>query len=352
MNKKLFFFIIALVVCLVGVYFFYFKSQLRPIHSQEKYFSSLKQLTFGGQNAEAYFSFDQTRLIFQSTQEGKECDQIYTMNLDGSDKKMVSTGFGKTTCSYFCENDQKIFYSSTHHLDKKCPSKPDYSKGYVWPLDPFDIFISNLDGSNVRQLTSTLGYDAESTLSPDQKTIVFTSVRNGDLDVYAMDLDGKNVKQLTHELGYDGGAFFSQDGEKIVYRAYHPKTEEEKKEYQKLLSENKIHPMNLQIFVMNKDGSDKKQVTNLPGSNFAPFFHPDGKRIIFSSNHLDPQGRNFDLFIINIDGTGLSQVTFDPSFDSFPMFSQDGKKLIFASNRGGKKRGETNIFLAEWDEGG
>ena len=324
MNKKLFSFIIALVVCSVGVYFFYFKSQLRPIHSQEKYFSFLKQLTFGGQNAEAYFSFGETRLIFQSTQEGKECDQIYTMNLDGSDKKMVSTGFGKTTCSYFCENDQKIFYSSTHHLDKKCPSKPDYSKGY----------------------------DAESTLSPDQKTIVFTSVRNGDLDVYAMDLDGKNVKQLTHELGYDGGAFFSQDGEKIVYRAYHPKTEEEKKEYQKLLSENKIHPMNLQIFVMNKDGSDKKQVTNLPGSNFAPFFHPDGKRIIFSSNHLDPQGRNFDLFIINIDGTGLSQVTFDPSFDSFPMFSQDGKKLIFASNRGGKKRGETNIFLAEWDEGG
>jgi len=352
MNKKNFSFIIALVVCILGVYFFYFRSESQFIDPQEKFFSSLKQLTFGGQNAEAYFSFDQTKLIFQSTQEGRECDQIYTMNLDGSDKKMVSTGFGKTTCSYFCENDQKIIYSSTHHLDKKCPPKPDYSKGYVWPLDSFDIFISNLDGSGLRQLTSTLGYDAESTLSPDQKTIVFTSVRNGDLDIYTMDLDGKNVKQLTYELGYDGGAFFSQDGEKIVYRAYHPKTEEEKKEYQKLLGEGKIHPMNLQIFVMNKDGSHKKQVTDLSGSNFAPFFHPDGKRIIFSSNHLDPQGRNFDLFIINIDGTGLSQVTFDPSFDGFPMFSQDGKKLVFASNRGGKKRGETNIFLAEWDEWG
>jgi len=348
MSYKMVFISLFLVVCFFSYFFYKTQSQAQLILPQEKFFASMKQLTFGGQNAEAYFSFDQKKLIYQSTPDGGGCGQIYTMDLDGSHKKMVSTGLGKTTCSYFCQSDQKIIYSSTHHLDKKCPAKPDYSQGYVWPLDPFDIFISNLDGSNLHQLTSTLGYDAESTLSPDQKTIVFTSLRNGDLDLYTMDLDGHNVKQLTSELGYDGGAFFSQDGEKIVYRAYHPQSEEEKKEYKNLLSENKIRPMNLQIFVMNKDGSEKKQITNLAGSNFAPFFHPDGEKIIFSSNHLDPKSRNFDLFIINVDGTGLTQITFDPSFDSFPIFSQDGETLIFASNRGGKKRGETNIFLVKW----
>ena len=252
MFYKTVFISLFLVVCFLGYLFYKTSREPHLIVPQEKYFTSIKQITFGGQNAEAYFSFDQKKFIYQSTPEGEGCDQIYTMDLDGSGKKMVSTGFGKTTCSYFCESDKKIIYSSTHHLDKKCPPKPDYSQGYVWPLDSFDIFISNVDGSDLKQLTSTLGYDAESTLSPDQKTIIFTSVRNGDLDIYTMDVEGKNVKQLTHELGYDGGAFFSQDGEKIVYRAYHPQSEDEKKEYKKLLVENKIRPMNLQIFIMNK----------------------------------------------------------------------------------------------------
>ena len=317
---------------------------------QEKHLSNTKQLTFGGENAEAYFSADGRKLIFQSTRDGRECDQIYTMNIDGSDVKMVSTGEGRTTCSYFLPNGKSILYSSTHLGAKQCPPRPDFSQGYVWAVyDTFDIFTANPDGSNLKQLTSAPGYDAETTINRQGK-LVFTSKRDGDLDIYSMDASGRNVKRLTNELGYDGGPFWSYDGKQIVYRAYHPQTEKEKADYTALLKQNLIRPTVLDIWVMNADGSNKRQVTKLNKASFAPYFFPDGKRIIFSSNNADPKGRDFDLYMINVDGTGMERITYNNTFDGFPMFSPDGRKLVFASNRNAAKQGDTNIFIADWVE--
>jgi len=317
---------------------------------QEKHLRNIRQLTFAGENAEAYFSSDGKKLIFQSTRDGRECDQIYTMNIDGSDVKMVSTGEGRTTCSYFFPGDKRILYSSTHLGAKQCPPRPDFSQGYVWAVyDTFDIFTANPDGSNLKQLTNTPGYDAETTINRQGK-LVFTSKRDGDLDIYTMDANGENVKRLTNELGYDGGPFWSYDGKQIVYRAYHPQTEKEKADYTSLLKQNLIRPTVLDIWVMNADGSNKHQVTNLNKASFAPYFFPDGKRIIFSSNVADPKGRDFDLYMINVDGSGIERITYNNTFDGFPMFSPDGKKLVFASNRNAAKQGETNIFIADWVE--
>jgi TolB protein len=315
---------------------------------QEKHLRNMRQLTFGGQNAEAYFSFDGQKLIFQSTRDGHECDQIYTMNIDGSDVRMISTGNGRTTCGYFFPNGKRILYSSTHLASKQCPPRPDFSKGYVWAVYPsFDIFTARPDGSDLKQLTNVPGYDAETTISRDGK-LVFTSLRDGDLDIYTMDANGKHLKRLTKELGYDGGPFWSYDGKQIVYRAYHPQTEKEKADYLALLKQNLIRPTTLEIWVMNADGSNKRQVTHLNAASFAPCFFPDGKRIIFASNVADPKGRDFDLYMIKTDGTGLERITYNDTFDGFPMFSPNGRKLVFASNRNGKVRGETNIFMADW----
>jgi TolB protein len=319
----------------------------------ERRLKNIKQLTFGGENAEAYFSFDGKRLIFQSKRDGRGCDQIYTMNIDGSNVKMVSNGEGRTTCSYFFKNGRKILYASTHLGSKECPPNPDFSKGYVWAIYPtYDIFTANADGTKIKRLTDSNSYDAEATVSPDGKKIIFTSTRDGDLDLYVMDSNGKNVKRLTTELGYDGGAFFSPDGKQIVYRAYHPKTEAEIARYKQRLAEDLIEPNNFEIWTMNADGSNKRKVTNLGAASFAPFFTPDGKRIIFSTNHFasDPRKRNFDLALINVDGTNLERVTFEETFDGFPMFSPDGKKLVFASNRNTAKQGDTNVFIADWVE--
>src|SRR5215475_12032515 len=317
----------------------------------EKHLRNIKQLSFGGENAEAYFSADGKQLIFQSTREGHGCDQIYSMNIDGSNVKMISNGEGRTTCSYFFPNGKRVLYSSTYLGDKQCPPRPDYSKGYVWAVYPaFDIFTANPDGSNPQQLTKTPGYDAETTITLDGKKLVFTSMRGGDLDIYTMDADGKNVKQLTNELGYDGGPFWSYDGKQIVFRAYHPQTEKEKQDYLALLKEDLIRPTKLDIWVMNADGSNKRRVTKLDKASFAPYFFPDGKRIIFSSNVDDARGRNFDLYIVNVDGTGLERVTFNDTFDGFPMFSPDGKKIVFCSNRNAAKQGDTNVFIADWVE--
>ncbi len=317
---------------------------------QEKHLRNIKQLTFGGENAEAYFSADGRKLIFQSTRDGRECDQIFTMNADGSDVKMVSSGDGRTTCSYFLPSGKSILYSSTHLGAKQCPPRPDFSQGYVWAVyDTFDIFTANPDGSNVKQLTSTPGYDAETTINRQGK-LVFTSMRDGDLDIYTMDATGKNVKRLTNELGYDGGPFWSYDGKQIVYRAYHPQTEKEKADYTSLLKQNLIRPTVLDIWVMNADGSNKRRITKLNKASFAPYFFPDGKRIIFSSNNADPKGRDFDLYMINVAGTGMERITFNNTFDGFPMFSPDGKRLVFASNRNAAKQGDTNIFIADWVE--
>ncbi len=317
----------------------------------EKHLHNIKQLTFGGENAEAYFSADDKQLIFQSKRDGRECDQIYTMNVDGSNTKLISSGDGRTTCSYFFPNRTRVLYSSTHLGAKQCPPNPDFSKGYVWAIYPaYDIFTARPDGSDRKRLTSTPGYDAESTITRDGRKIVFTSMRDGDLDIYTMDADGRHVKRLTSELGYDGGPFWSYDGKQIVYRANHPQAEKEKADYEGLLKNNLIRPTTLDIWVMNADGSNKRQVTNNNKANFAPYFFPDGKRIIFASNMNDPRGRNFDLFLVNVNGSGLEQITFNDTFDGFPMFSSDGRKLVFASNRHGSTQGETNVFIADWVE--
>ena len=315
----------------------------------EKHFKNIKMLTTDGENAEAYFSFDGKKLVYQATFDSMECDQIFTINIDGTDRQLVSTGKGRTTCSYFYPDGEKIVYASTHLSDKKCPPPPDRSKGYVWKLyESFDIFLR--DGDKLKQLTNTPGYDAEATVSPQGNKIVFTSLRNGDPEIYTMNLDGSEQTRLTFETGYDGGPFFSPDGSKIVFRASRPQTEDQMKDYNDLVENGYVRPTALEIFVMDADGKNMKQITNLGKASFAPFFHPGGKKIIFSSNYNGDNPRDFNLFMINIDGTGLERITFNPSFDGFPMFSPDGKYFVFGSNRFNNKETDTNIFIAEWVE--
>jgi Tol biopolymer transport system component len=317
--------------------------------AQETHLKNLKQLTFGGQNAEAYFSYDGSKIIFQSTRPPFECDQIFSMNVDGSDVKLLNSGKGRTTCGFFFPDGKRIIYASTHLVGDACPPAPDRSQGYVWPIYPaYEIFSANLDGSGLKRLTNNPGYDAEGTISPDGKEIVFTSMRSGDLDIYTMNADGSGTKRLTTEKGYDGGPFFSWDGRSIVYRAYHPKTKDELKEYESLLKQNLIKPTRAEIFIMSADGANKRQLTNNGAANWAPFLHPNNWQIIFSSNLHDPERLSFSLYVINVDGTGLERVTYGARFDSFPMFSRDGKKLVFASTRNAKEPREFNIFIAEW----
>lgn len=315
----------------------------------EKHFGTLTQITDGGENAEAYFSFDGKQLSFQSTF-GFDCDQIFTIGVDGTNLQLVSTGKGRTTCAYFMPDNQHVVYSSTHHHDAACPPPPDMSRGYVWGLYPtFDVFVARQDGTDLRQLTDEWGYDAEATISPRGDKIVFTSVRDGDLDIYTMNLDGTDVTRLTHDVGYDGGPFYSPDGSKIVYRAHYPQTEEAIADYQGLLAQHMIRPGQLEVYVMDADGKNKVQVTDLQSATFAPFFHPSGTKIIFSSNHPD-RGREFDLWMVNTDGTGLEQVTHSGGFDGFPMFAPDGKTFVFASNRHNTLPNETNIFVTTWKD--
>ena len=306
-------------------------------------------LTDGGENAEAYFGFEGKQLTLQSTH-GFDCDQIFTIDVEGSDMRLVSTGKGRTTCAYFLPGDERVVYSSTHHHDEACPPSPDMSQGYVWALYPtFDIFVANADGSDPQALTTEWGYDAEATVSPKGDKIVFTSVRDGDLEIYTMNLDGSNVTRLTDSLGYDGGPFFSPDGTKIVYRAHYPETEEQIADYKALLADNKIRPSQLEVYVMDADGKNKVQVTDLESATFAPFFHPSGQKIVFSTNYPD-RGREFDLFMINVDGTGLEQITHSEGFDGFPMFAPDGKTFVFASNRHNTLPRETNVFVTTWKD--
>ena len=319
-----------------------------PAEPGESHLANIRRLTNGGENAEAYFSHDGQWLTFQSTRDGRTCDQQYVMRIDGSDVRRISNGDGKTTCGYFFDGDRKLFFASTHAHGAACPPRPDPSQGYVWGLDKFDIYTMDRDSSSLHRLTSYDVYTAEGTLSPDGKTIVFTSLKDGDLDIYTMNVDGSNVRRLTTAPGYDGGPFFSPDGKRIVYRAYHPTDSTELRTYQDLLRQEMVRPNKMEIWVMNADGSDQRQVTNLGGANFAPFFTPDGTRIIFSSNYKNPHSRNFDLYLVNPDGTGLEQVTTNPDFDGFPQFSPDGRQLVWASNRFDAKPGETNIFIADW----
>lgn len=324
----------------------------------EKHLSNITQLTFGGDNAEAYFSFDNSKLTMQVTapKEGIPCDQIYMMDLNNSDKptkKLISTGTGRTTCSYFMPGDKEILFASTHEASDSCPPPPAPRKDgkYLWPIyNTFDIYVSDLNGKVQRKLTNHKGYDAEATVSPKGDLIVFTSDRSGDLELYTMKIDGSDVKQITSGLGYDGGAFFSPDGKKLVFRASRPKTPEEIADYKQLLSEGLVAPTNMEIYTCNIDGSDLKQVTSLGKANWAPFYHPSGKKIIFASNHASTRGYSFQLYMINADGSGLEQITNNSNFNAFPMFSPDGKKIVFSSNRNNGGTRDTNVFIADWKD--
>jgi Tol biopolymer transport system component len=333
---------------------------------QETHLADLRQLTLAGENAEAYWSFDGTQLTLQSRNGDKDCDRIYRMPLGnagivsatGGSGALpplvpVSNGKGATTCSYFMPGDQQMIYASTQLGGDACPPKPDHSLGYVWALyDTYDIFKADADGNNVTRLTDTKGYDAEGTVCAKDGSIVFTSVRDGDIDLYRMDADGKNVKRLTATPGYDGGAFWSADCSKIVWRASRPHGKD-LEDYKKLLAQNLVRPSKLELYVANADGSDATQITYLDAASFAPFWHPSQKRILFSSNHGDPKGREFDIWAVNTDGTGLERITRAPGFDGFPMFSPDGKTLAFSSNRATPKgKHDTNVFVARWVEEG
>ncbi len=332
------------------------KTQLH--YPQEKHLANIRQLTFGGDNAEAYFSFNDEMFVFQSNNPAwsLKCDQIFYTNIANANMgeeipPMVSTGMGRTTCSYFMPGDSTIVYASTHMNDANCPPVPERREDgkYVWPIyRGYNIFVADLMGNIIDTLTNRMGYDAEATVSPMGDKIVFTSDRSGDLELYTMNIDGSDVKQITFELGYDGGAFFSADGTKLVFRSSRPKTPEEIKEYKDLLAEGLVMPTNMEIYVCDADGSNLKQVTHLGKANWAPYFTPSGDRIIFSSNHHSERGWQFNLFSIGVDGEGLEQITYDDTFDAFPMFSFDGKKLIFSSNRNNNGTHDTNIFIADW----
>jgi Tol biopolymer transport system component len=319
---------------------------------RETHLRNLRQLSFGGENAEAYFSPDGRKLIFQSSRDGAACDQIFTMDTDGSGVRRVSSGAGRTTCSYFYYPDaRRVLYASTHLGGAACPPVPGHERGYVWPIyAEYDIFSAAPDGLDVKQLTFSPGYDAEATFAPDGSRIVFTSVRSGDLELWTMAPDGTDARQLTSAPGYDGGAFYSADSKRIVWRAHRLDPGPDLDEYRALLREALVRPTKLALYVMNADGTGERRVTDGAHADFAPFFHPDGRRIVFASNRADPRGRDFDLYLVADDGAGLERITWAPEFDGFPMFSPDGHQLVFASNRNGKARGETNIFIADWVE--
>ena len=317
----------------------------------EVHLSNVRQLTSGGENAEAYWAFDGSQLIYQARKPGAECDQIYVLDPESGDTRMVSTGEGRTTCSYFYPSGNEILYSSTHHHNAACPPNPDFSMGYVWPVyETYDVFASNLDGSGLRQLTTEEGYDAEATFSPAGDRIVFTSARDGDLELYSMAPDGSDVIRLTDRPGYDGGAFYSPDGSKIIWRAHYPGEGPELEDYRRLLSQGLLRPGELEIYIMDADGSNQRQLTQLGGANFAPYWHPSGEKIVFSSNHHDPDGRDFEIYMINLDGSGLTRITYSEGFDGFPVFSPDGQHLVFGSNRNNGGSSDTNVFIGEWIE--
>jgi Tol biopolymer transport system component len=314
-----------------------------------KHLSNLKQITHGGQNAEAYWSPDGKRLIFQATRNTSECDQQYIMNADGSDLHMVSTGKGVTTCGYFLPDGKHIVYASTHEAGPSCPARPDRSKGYVWAVYPgFDIYLADDQGKIEKKLTSTAGYDAEATINWKTNKILYTSMASGDLDLWTMNLDGSGKKQITKSEGYDGGAVFSRDGKELAWRANHPATPESRKQYRDLLADNLTSPMKMELFVADANGANAHAITNFGCASFAPTFTPDGKKILFSSNKHNCDGRKFELYLINVDGTGLQQVTDFGGFTAFPEFSPDGSKIVFASDRNAKERYEFNIFTADW----
>jgi len=316
---------------------------------RERHLTNIRQLTFGGLNAEAYFDSTGTRLVFQSTRPPFDCDQIFTMAADGRDVQLVSPGNGRTTCAYFFPDRPRLLYASTHFDHATCPPPPDRSRGYVWPVYPsYEIVTANLDGTDLKRLTQAPGYDAEAVVSPDGRSIVFCSARDGDLDLYLMDADGGNVRRLTDRLGYDGGPFFSWDGRHIVYRSYYPESREEQDAYRAGVARFEVRPAVMDLYVMRSDGREPRKVLANGGANFAPFMLPDSQQIIFSSNMHDPFRRTFSLYLVRADGSGLERVTYAEDFASFPMISKDGQRLVFCSTRNARGPREINVFIADW----
>jgi len=333
-----------------------------PHVPNEGHLANVRQLTFGGENAEAYWSWAGDALSLQARPPEAACDRIFRLPLlpDGrpaSPMLPVSSGRGATTCSFFLPGDRELIYASTEAGGAACPPRPDHSQGYVWALYPdYDIYRANADGSGARRLTTTPGYDAEGTVCGKDGSIVFTSVRDGDIDIYRMDADGKNVRRLTRDVGYDGGAVFDADCKHIVWRASRPKPGKEVDDYKRLLGQHLVRPSKLEIYVADADGTNARQVTYLDAASFGPAFMPAGssgqpnvQRVIFSSNHGDPRGREFDLWAVDVTGANLERITYAPGFDGFPLFSPDGKRLVFASNRAtAPGKHDTNVFIADW----
>ena len=318
---------------------------------ERPHLTNVRQLTRGGSNAECYWRPDGQGFIFQSTREPFAADQIFTMRADGAEQTLVSTGKGRTTCAYFFPDATRILFSSTHVFSDDVPPRPDRSRGYVWPChDTYEIFTAMPDGGDLRRLTDNRAYDAEATICWKTGRIVFTSDRDGDLELYTMNLDGSDLRRVTNELGYDGGAFFSADGKRIVWRASRPKTEEEVRDYKELLAEHLVRPLHVEIWTADADGTGAQPLTSNGAANFAPYFFPDGKRIVFASNLHNPEAKSpdFDLYAMNADGSDLQRITYSAAFDAFPMFSPDGRQLVWISGRGAASRYEFNVFLADW----
>jgi TolB protein len=356
MNKAALILLTILLLSLTVVPKTVMGSDLSP--SVDRHMQNVTQITFDGDNGEAYFSPDGRRLIYQSNRGGEACDKIWVMNIDGSNKHRVSPAYGAHTCSFFFPDGRKILFSSTSHLSEACPPRPAPLPGihYVWPLFPYDIFMANADGTNLKKITDNPKYDAEPIISADGNQIVFGSQRQGDFDIYIMNADGSNVRRLTDRVGYDGGPWFSPDGKKIVWRAWYPETKEDLAKWRDCMENNYLVPVPLDIWIMDSDGANKVRLTHNGAVNWSPSWHPDGKRIIFASNmddwHEDIKrfGHNFELYLINLDGSGLERITHNNVFDSFPMFAPDGKKLVWASNRNPQKPRATDIFIADWAE--
>ena len=352
-------FFACMLICSISLSSLHSNAQDSLQYSAETHFKNIRQLTFGGDNAEAYFSFDGKWLVFQKTyaKEGIPCDQIYVGKIperegEKFEPRLVSTGKGRTTCGAFLKDNKHVVFASTHHMNEVCPPAPDrakYGNKYIWPLYPeYDIFVADLNGKITKQLTDNPGYDAEATISPDGKTMLFTSTRDGDIDLYTMDLKTGKTKRLTNQIGYDGGAWFSPDGKKIIWRASRPQTESEIKEYKDLLKENLVAPTQMEVWIANADGSNARQVSKLGQANWAPAYMPDSKTIIFASNHEYKRGFPFNLYTMNEDGSAMKKISRDRGFDAFPMFSVDGKKIVFCSNRNNGGTRDTNIFVADW----
>ncbi|NQV29761.1 MAG: PD40 domain-containing protein [Candidatus Marinimicrobia bacterium] len=319
--------------------------------------SNVEQLTFVGDNGEAYWGPKGEEIIFQSKRDGNACDKIYIMNADGSNQRMVSPDVGAHTCSYFSIDKERIIFASTFGVVDSCPPRPKpQGNKYLWSLFPYDIYSSKPDGTDLVRIRENAGYDAEPTVSYLTGKVIFTSEIDDDLELFTMNIDGSDVNRLTNHLGYDGGPYFSPDAQKIVWRAWYPETPEDTLRWQENMALNQVEAVPLDIYSMDADGKNIIRLTNNGATNWAPSWHPNGRQVVFSSNMDDwndevkAYGHNFELYMINLDGSGLVRLTNNTFFDSFPMFSPDGKSMAFASNRDAENPRATHIFKAEWND--